>query len=98
MSHETPETPFENFDDDSSLTALELLERTITMLSPGDPVRRELMEIRASLPKTSSCSTSPSITTAESTSAAVTGRSDYCGARVLTDLGFGVRFDTVAKS
>src|SRR5438874_1062960 len=49
MSHETPETPFENFDDDSSLTALELLERTITMLSPGDPVRRELMEVRASL-------------------------------------------------
>lgn len=40
--------PFENHEPEDGLTALEVLDRTIVSLPPGDPVRHELIELRAS--------------------------------------------------
>jgi proteasome-associated ATPase len=42
------EEPFESREDEEGLTALEVLDRTIVSLPPDDPVRRELIELRAS--------------------------------------------------
>src|SRR5947209_13884925 len=43
-----PESPFEDFAE-GGLSAIEVLDRTIASLPPGDNVRRELLDLRLSI-------------------------------------------------
>jgi proteasome-associated ATPase len=43
------ETPFGNESADEGLSAMDLLERTIASFPPGDPVRKELLDIRVAV-------------------------------------------------
>src|SRR5207249_12137702 len=43
------ETPFENLPDDIPITPIEMLERAIASLPPGEPARAQLLDLRGAL-------------------------------------------------